>query len=48
VLLNWHRDVNVAPVSQKRTRIQDVLDGLRRKFDPKRRKFDPKRAKVAE
>jgi len=29
-------DVNVAPISQERIRIQGVLDGLRRKFDPKR------------
>jgi len=36
VLINWHIDVKVAPISQERIMIQGVLDGLRRKFDPKR------------
>ena len=28
-------DVNAAPISQEKTRIHAVLDGLRGKFDPK-------------
>jgi hypothetical protein len=31
-------DVNVATISQERTRVQGILDGLRRKFDPRRAK----------